>query len=396
MHRTEHAAAIFHMTDPTELEAKAAAWLVRREAPDFSPEEQALLDSWLLASPRHRSAFLRLEAAWRRADRLKRLRPLDGRVDADLLSGPSILNIPQYPARTTTGSEDAPARPPPLQAAPPVRSRYGYWATAAAIAFVALGAALWTAIERPGWQTYATDFRAIERIVLTDGSLVHLNKNSRMRVRVGERRREIVLERGEAQFTVARDPARPFDVQADTTTVRAVGTVFSVRLGTGRDVEVIVKEGRVQIDPPQLQAVQANTDVAPPRISLLSAGETVRIKPRGQVEDIQVVKVAEADVSRKLSWTEGRRLIFDRQTLAEVVAEFNRYNRRQMVIADPVIAGRRVGGGFEATDIDSFIAALEHSFGIRAYPNPQEQPDAETIRLVGTQQDATGDESDPP
>jgi transmembrane sensor len=382
------------MTDPIELEAKAAAWLVRREAPDFSPEEQALLDSWLLASPRHASAFLRLEAAWRRADRLKRLRPLDGRVDADLLVGPSILNIPQYPARTTTASEDAPARPP-LQAAPPAPSRYGYWATAAAIALVALGAVLWTAIEPSDWQTYATGLGGVEHVQLADGSSVHLNMNTEIRVRLGKERREIVLQRGEALFTVAHDRTRPFDVQASGTTVRAIGTVFSVRLGTGRDVEVIVKEGRVQIDPPKLQAVEANTDVARPQLPLLSAGETVRIKPSEAVEDIKVVKVADADMSFKLSWTEGR-LIFDRQTLAEVVAEFNRYNRRQMVIADPAIAGRRVGGGFEATDIDSFIAALEHSFGIRAYPNPQEQPDAELIRLVGTQQDATGDESDPP
>ncbi len=393
---TERAAAILDMTDSTELEAQAAAWLVRREASDFSSEEQVRLDDWLLASPRHRSAFLRLEAAWRRADQLKRLRPLDGRVDPDLLSGPSILNIPKYPARAATGSEDAPARPAPAtepaSAAGPPPRRY-MWAIAATIALVAVAMALWTAIERPGWQTYATDFGGFERILLADGSVVHLNTNSEMRVRLSDERREIVLERGEALFTVAHDSARPFDVQANGTTVRAVGTVFSVRLGSARDVEVIVKEGRVQIDPPKLQPIDANTDVAPPPASLLSAGETVRIKPR-EVAELKVIKVAEEDVSRKLSWTQGR-LIFERQTLAEVVAEFNRYNRRQMVIADPAIAGRRVGGGFEATDIDSFIAALEHSFGIRAFPNPQEQPDAELIRLVGTQQD-TGDEPDPP
>jgi transmembrane sensor len=384
------------MTDPTELEAQAAAWLVRREAPDFSTQEQALLDDWLLSSPRHRSAFLRLEAAWRRADRLNRLRPLDGRVDEDLLGGPTLLKIPQYPARASTMSEDAPGpRPPAPEPLPGVTPKWRYaLATAAAIALVAVGAALWTTIERPGWQSYVTDFGSLERIVLADGSVVHLNTNSKMRVRLSHQRREIVLERGEALFTVAHEQTRPFDVQANGTTVRAVGTVFSVRLGSARDVEVIVKEGRVQIDPPTLQDIDASIDVAPPRASLLSAGETVRIKP-SEERELQVVKVADADVSRKLSWTEGR-LIFERQTLAEVVAEFNRYNRRQMVIADPAIAGRRVGGGFEATDIDSFIAALEHSFGIRAYPSPEEEPDAELIRLVGTQQETTGDEPDPP
>jgi len=392
---TENAAAIFHMTDPIELEAQAAAWLIRREAPDFSVQEQGLLDDWLLASPRHRSAFLRLEAAWRRADRLKRLRPLDGGVDEDLLGGPSILNIPQYPASSTTGSEDAPARPALPEAPPsePAVSKWRYaWAAAASIALVAVGAVLWTAIERPGWQTYATDEGSVERIELGDGSFVHLNANSEMRVRFSERQREIVLQRGEAMFTVAHDRNRPFDVQANGTTVRAVGTVFTVRLGKARDVEVTVTEGRVQIGPPELQTIKADTDVAPPPLALISAGETARFKA-SEPSDVQVEKVATADISRKLAWT---RLIFERQTLAEVVAEFNRYNHRQMVIADPSIANRRVGGGFDANDIDSFILALEHSFDIRAYPNPVEHPDAEVIRLVGSQQDATGDVPDPP
>jgi transmembrane sensor len=377
------------MTTPTEMEAQAAAWLVRREATDFSSEEQAALDSWLLASPRHRSAFLRLEAAWRRADQLKRLRPLDGSVDENLLSGSSFLNIPQYPVRSA--SPEAPAATP-AQKPSVSKWRYGL-AAAATIAVVAAGVALWAAIGRSGWQTYATDFGGLERILLSDGSVVNLNTDSEIRVQISETRRDIVLERGEALFTVAHDTTRPFDVQARDTTVRAVGTVFSVRLSSGRDVEVIVKEGRVQIDPPKLQDVSRAADLsnAPPP-ALLSAGETAHIKER-TIE--RVVKVAEEDVSRKLSWTEGR-LIFERQTLAEVVAEFNRYNRRQMVIADPAIAGRRVGGGFEATDIDSFIAALEHSFGIRAFPSPVENPDAEVIRLVGTPQETTGDEPDPP
>jgi transmembrane sensor len=48
------------------------------------------------------------------------------------------------------------------------------------------------------------------------------------------------------------------------------------------------------------------------------------------------------------------------------VAEFNRYNRRQITIADPAIANLRVGGSFEATDPQSFVNALEQSFGVRA------------------------------
>ncbi len=68
-----------------------------------------------------------------------------------------------------------------------------------------------------------------------------------------------------------------------------------------------------------------------------------------------------------------------------MVAEFNRYNRRQMVIADPAIENLRIGGGFEATDPESFIAALERTLGVRAFPAPAGDGSGdEVIRLVGT------------
>jgi transmembrane sensor len=122
-------------------------------------------------------------------------------------------------------------------------------------------------------------------------------------------------------------------------------------------------------------------------MSTLSAGEAVTItatRVSTEPPQMQVQKVADADVDRKLSWTEGR-LWFERQTLKDVVAEFNRYNRRQMIIADPAIENLRIGGSFEATDPESFIAALEKTLGVRAFPAPSSEGDGvEVIRLVGT------------
>jgi len=88
-------------------------------------------------------------------------------------------------------------------------------------------------------------------------------------------------------------------------------------------------------------------------------------------------------MTRKLAWTQGR-LWFDRVTLAEAIAEFNRYNRRQIVIEDPAIAGIRIGGALDATEVDSFVAALA-TFGIKAEPTRtnQDDPDTEVIRLTG-------------
>jgi transmembrane sensor len=84
-----------------------------------------------------------------------------------------------------------------------------------------------------------------------------------------------------------------------------------------------------------------------------------------------------------MAWTQGR-LWFDRVTLSEAVTEFNRYNRRQLVIDDPAIENLHIGGAFDATDLDSFVAALQ-SFGIRASPEGTSADAAKTevIRLLG-------------
>src|SRR5882672_6473286 len=119
--------------------------------------------------------------------------------------------------------------------------------------------------------------------------------------------------------------------------------------------------------------------IALPRLSTLAAGETVSVKAR----KMNVHKIAAEDMTRKLAWTQGR-LWFDRVTLAEAVTEFNRYNRRQLVIDDSAIATLHIGGAFDATDLDSFLAALQ-SFGIRAVPAEPNagDPASQIIRLTG-------------
>jgi len=55
------------------VKAQAASWLVKRDSGDWSEEDQAQFTHWLEASTAHVVAFIRLEAAWKRAGRLKPL-----------------------------------------------------------------------------------------------------------------------------------------------------------------------------------------------------------------------------------------------------------------------------------------------------------------------------------
>src|SRR5262245_18168374 len=97
------------MNTPSDFEAQAAAWLVRREVPNFSGAAQAEFEAWANADPRHRAVFVRLEAAWRRADRLRGLKPLDGTVDEDLLARSPFARLEEYPA--SAGTKDSRVEP---------------------------------------------------------------------------------------------------------------------------------------------------------------------------------------------------------------------------------------------------------------------------------------------
>jgi len=347
------------MTAATDIETRAAEWLVRLDA-DASAATRAEFEAWIHADMRRRAAFLRLNEIWRRADRLKNLRPLDGTVDENLLDKIAEEHLVPEPQ--------------------PRKARKWWIFVAAALAAATIGWSAWMLIIRSEWDVYKTDLGAFQRVTLRDGSTAQLNTNSELRVRYRQERREVVLARGEALFTVVHDTRRPFDVQAGETIVRAVGTAFCVRLRDQKQVDVLVTEGRVAIDPPDDSFDRKTAEsVSPPHLSTLAAGETVSVT----AHRLHVAKVNSDELTRKLAWTQGR-LWFDRVTLNEAAGEFNRYNQRQLVVADPALAEMHISGAFAATDLDSFVAALR-TFGIRAFStrSKADDPDTEIIRLGG-------------
>jgi ferric-dicitrate binding protein FerR (iron transport regulator) len=223
-------------------------------------------------------------------------------------------------------------------------------ASVAVLAVTGVAACAWYAVENYGVDTYSTHVGEFHRVTLEDGSTIAINTDSKVRVRYTDESRHIELVRGEALFDVAKNPSRPFDVEAGMATVRAVGTSFSVRLHEeprSERVDVVVAEGRIAINPPDKETYVAGT---------------VAIVRNGRVE--ATILPAE-DITGRLAWTTGRLMFLD-EKLGDVIAEINRYNDRKLFITDPDIAGLRIGGTYQATDPDGFAKALEHTFGIKS------------------------------
>lgn len=329
--------------DASDTEAQAAQWLVRLEA-DCSQRTEERWLQWLDGDVRRRAVFVRLERSWRQTNALGALRPIDGRINLDILD-----TFPGLPPPVTNSSPQ-----PWWRRLLGARHAFAVALAATALASIAtLGG--WLMETAPDWATHRTEWGGFERVVLPDGSTALLNTNTEMRMSFTRAHRQIVLTRGEALFGVQRDERRPFEVLVGHNTIRALGTSFDVRLRDPRALEVIVAQGLVAIDRAHAR-------------SLLAAGDDVLIDALGQG---QILHIGTSDIERRLAWTHGQ-IWLNQTTLADAIAEFNRYNSRQLVLGEPRLGMLRVGGSFTATDPTAFLAALERIFGIQARAQGQQ------------------------
>lgn len=258
------------------------------------------------------------------------------------------------------------------------RPRYaGFAALAASIVCVVVAVTAFV-LSSPKFVVYETPIGGREHVVLGDGSRITLNTNTRVRVRLTAKERTAELERGEALFSVAHDPVRPFEVTSRGVIARAVGTEFSVRARENGLVETRVLEGAVAMSQPKrfLGVLYGRQAVRP----LLHAGDRALIDD----DSALIERIGLKEIERGLLWRTGK-IAFINETLAEAVAEFNRYTPRRLIIANPELAARRFGGQFETTDPDSFVQGLAATFGVRAVVMPEDEVWTNTVRLERVQ-----------
>ncbi len=308
-------ANISSSANATDVETEAAAWLEHRNHAEWSAADQAAFDAWLAQSLAHRIAYLRLEEAWRFADRLTALKS-------------------ETPRR-----ENRPG------------SRWGrvIKGSVAASAIVAAAAiAIPLSSTKPSEQTYSTDVGGSKRLTLADGSQIELNTDTAIRIAKDGQTRKVWLDKGEAYFQVVHNANRPFIVVAGNHRLLDLGTKFLVREDRDR-LRVSVLEGRVQYE--------ANARKPSALPTLLGAGDVLVATAKSQ----SVARAGTTEISNALGWRMGV-ITLDNATLADAAVEFNRYSSHKLVIADRAAANLRIMGTFQAGNADAFAAVAQDIF----------------------------------
>jgi len=319
---------------------EASAWFVDFRIGDIDATARDRFEHWLRRSPEHIQAYLEMAGVWSELPVLGETRELD--VD-------QLIAAARESADVIPLNEDARRK---AVRGPPLRRPL----LAACITVTLLGAGFlgWWALHRD--PIYATEIGEQRSIVLSDGSTVDLSARSRLRIRFSKAERDIDLLEGQALFQVAQDTQRPFVVRSDGTTVRVVGTQFDVNQQASGTV-VTVLEGRVVVVPDKRATAlvdPASIQADLPQVSLtyLSAGEQVieSATSAGQPK--------RTDVAAATAWTH-RKLVFELSRLADVVDQFNRYNRRQLIIASAELRDFRISGVYSSTDPTSLVRFLK-------------------------------------
>lgn len=341
----------------------AAAYHVDQGDEAGTPSEKMELLEWLRQSPLHVSEYLgvlsarsSIVAAAKQSEIPLEQLIAEARADTNVVAFQSAAGAPELPTH--------PHIPPPRQ--------YPSGRLLAAASLLA-GLAVFLIAEHPrhGGATNAvnnefTTAHGEQRIwELSDNTVVHLNSDTKISVKFEQHSRSINLAYGQAYFEVAKDPARPFHVLVGNVTLQDIGTSFDV-FRTDKQVVVTVVEGHVAISmrPAPSSAVTAlaqtgadggnGTATSPSATTIadLRAGQQATIQASGNVRTSPA-----ADVGLATAWMR-QEIIFERESVQQVAAEFNRYNQIQIEISDPRIARYRISGLFHTYDVDSFVEFL--------------------------------------
>lgn len=286
-------------TQPSDIDI-AVDWLVKLQRPTVTPDDWMAFERWLSASDSHAKAY---DQALALDLQLARHEPDDER---ESLASP----IPSQPRQ---------------------HQRPWLWPTAITMAVsLVMGWVVFQQIHlnHTPDQLYSTGRGVQKTVILSDGTRMALNSASHLSVRFDPRRRHVQMTDSEAYFDVAKDPRRPFIIDAGNTQIRVVGTAFDVK---SRDGQVLVSVERGIVDVQPTKALMG-------RHYRLTPGQELSYAPeRGSV------RLARVETGNTGSWRSGR-LIYRDQPLSTVVADLNRQFERPITFGDSKAETLRLTG----------------------------------------------------
>ncbi|MCF6404385.1 FecR domain-containing protein [Chitinophaga filiformis] len=201
--------------------------------------------------------------------------------------------------------------------------------------------------QRKGWNTLFVPTGKDYKVVLSDGSTVHLNAFSRLRFPFSfdGKTREVYLE-GEAYFDIAANASQPFIVHTAQTSVRVLGTAFNVNAYADSMVVTSLVQGSV------MTKVEEDEGV------VLKPG-TESIYRKGYSQQTGIF-----DEAITLAWRKGEYVYYNKP-LGTLDAILFHWYGKQLSFEDPLLANKMLTGVIERNQpVTDFLESLDKTSGI--------------------------------
>jgi transmembrane sensor len=303
---------------PNITATQAAYWRAQLSSDLVTDQHRREFEIWLSERPENKAAWLEINAFWSGLDNL---------TEADVTGAKN--------SRVITVKTPGTIRPN-FRFARPALAIAASLLLLVSIAYTQTGFYFADYTTAPGKQ---------RNLILADGSTILMNTDTAISVNYSAQQQHIILHDGEAYFAVAADAKRPFQVQTDYGSVRALGTAFNIKIREQQETVTVYQH-----------AVKVTTE----------HGEVLETLSEGQAvvfTETAIDPVKTGTLQRARAWRD-QRMIFQDRSLAEVIAELNRYRSGRIIIMNNAIKKLPVTGVFDTVDTNVALKTIEQSLPI--------------------------------
>lgn len=183
-------------------------------------------------------------------------------------------------------------------------------------------------------------------IVLSDGSTVLLNSNSKLiyPAKFSSENRVVYLE-GEAFFEIVKDSKRPFIVKCEKLTTKVLGTSFNINAFPGKTLQTVtVASGKVSVQGNNLNQ----------KASILLPAQQANLHT-----EHDELAVSKADMATALGWKEGK-IIFKESGMEEVVEVLEAWYGIHIVFEGDSVPSCTLTAEFHQETLVNVLEAIAH------------------------------------
>jgi len=314
---------------------------------EIAEDELRLLSDWMKTDPENEETFRQYQKTWQLVEKQKNHSTVN--LDQEWMAFQEKIN-------TAVTYNDTSGKVIKLdQKKSRLSSFNSIWLAAAAVIVLLVSTvSLYYYFSKPENVIVTAQASNIEQ-VLPDGSVVSLHAGSQITYpsKFNSNTRNVELK-GEAYFKVAHDKAKPFIVTSGDARVEVLGTQFNVNTkSSSGSMEVVLTSGKVSVY--YKDSRQSHV--------LLDPGE----KAIMNTEQKQISKAVNADANY-MAW-KTREIVFDNETMAEVVNTLQNVYQTHVTLADSQLSGCRVTASFNNQSLESVLKVLKETLNLQVNQN---------------------------